>query len=253
MSDSEGDEVTYSDNEGSISRSEGSRSPSPEARPNKAKKNHRVQDDSDDDDELRDSEEAEDDDDYDYSRNKRKKRRKGNEFIIDEAEVDEDADEDDEAWDEDDGGFGNVNEAEEAGRTARDLEAKLRKERHGGLGFDDGMDAQAIEDYYLKRYNEDTAALAHFGDGGEEMSDEITQQTLLPSVKKDPNLWMVKCVIGTEKECLLRLMNKFIAYQDTDEPLQIRSVVVPDHLKGYIYVELLNKRMSSKLSKASQI
>ena len=75
------------------------------------------------------------------------------------------------------------------------------------------MDAQAIEDYYLKRYNEDTAALAHFGDGGEEMSDEITQQTLLPSVKKDPNLWMVKCVIGTEKECLLRLMNKFIAYQ----------------------------------------
>ena len=90
----------------SISRSEGSRSPSPEARPNKAKKNRRVQDDSDDDDELRDSEEAEDDDDYDYSRNKRKKRRKGNEFIIDEAEVDEDADEDDEAWDEDDGGFG---------------------------------------------------------------------------------------------------------------------------------------------------
>ena len=114
----------------------------------------------------------------------------------------------------------------------------MRKERGlGGFGMDDGMDAQAIEDYYLKRYNEDTAALAHFGDGGEEMSDEITQQTLLPSVKKDPNLWMVKCVIGTEKECLFRLMNKFIAYQDTEEPLQIRSVVVPDHLKGYIYVE----------------
>ena len=108
----------------------------------------------------------------------------------------------------------------------------------GGIGgFDDGMDAQAIEDYYLSRYNEDTHQLANWGDGGEEMSDEITQQTLLPSVKKDPNLWMVKCVIGTEKECLLRLMNKFIAYQETEEPLQIRSVVVPDHLKGYIYVE----------------
>ena len=34
-----------------------------------------------------------------------------------------------------------------------------------------------------------------FGEGGEEMSDEITQQTLLPEVK-DPNLWMVKCRIG---------------------------------------------------------
>ena len=114
----------------------------------------------------------------------------------------------------------------------------------GGIGgFDDGMDAQAIEDYYLSRYNEDTHQLANWGDGGEEMSDEITQQTLLPSVKKDPNLWMVKCVIGTEKECLLRLMNKFIAYQDTEEPLQIRSVVVPDHLKGYIYnyMESLSK------------
>ena len=46
--------------------------------------------------------------------------------------------------------------------------------------------------YSLLRYNEDTAAIQRFGEGGEEMSDEITQQTLLPEVK-DPNLWMVKC------------------------------------------------------------
>ena len=44
----------------------------------------------------------------------------------------------------------------------------------------------------ILRYNEDTAAIQRFGEGGEEMSDEITQQTLLPEVK-DPNLWMVKC------------------------------------------------------------
>ena len=71
------------------------------------------------------------------------------------------------------------------------------------------MDEQEIEEYYrnrysfvvvkssclsypLLRYNEDTAAIQRFGEGGEEMSDEITQQTLLPEVK-DPNLWMVKC------------------------------------------------------------
>ena len=63
---------------------------------------------------------------------------------------------------------------------------RKERERHG-FDMDDGMDAQAIEDYYRDRYNEDTAGLAHFGDGGEEMSDEITQQTLLPSVKKDPS------------------------------------------------------------------
>lgn len=55
------------------------------------------------------------------------------------------------------------------------------------------------------------------------MSDEITQQTLLPGVK-DPNLWMVKCLQGMEKETVLRIMNKYLAYQHTEEPLQIRYV-----------------------------
>lgn len=40
-----------------------------------------------------------------------------------------------------------------------------------------------IEEYLRKKYADDSAALRHFGDGGEEMSDEITQQTLLPGVK----------------------------------------------------------------------
>ena len=78
--------------------------------------------------------------------------------------------------------------------------------------------------------------MARFGEGGEEMSDEITQQTLLPGVK-DPNLWMVKCLPGTEKETVLRIMKKFIAYQHTEDPLQIRSVVAPEHVKGYVYIE----------------
>ena len=45
-----------------------------------------------------------------------------------------------------------ANEAEEAGRTARDIEARRRKERDRGLGFDDGMDAEAIENYYRFDY-----------------------------------------------------------------------------------------------------
>ena len=68
------------------------------------------------------------------------------------------------------------------------------------------------------------------------MSDEITQQTLLPEVK-DPNLWMVKCRIGEEKITVLHLMRKMVAYQFEPEPLLIRSVVAPEHVKGYIYIE----------------
>lgn len=63
-------------------------------------------------------------------------------------------------------------------------------------------------------------AIRHFGDGGEEMGDEITQQTLLPGVK-DPNLWMVKCRIGEEKATLLLLMRKFLSYQSAGKNNQL--------------------------------
>ena len=32
-------------------------------------------------------------------------------------------------------------------------------------------------------------------------------------------------------------MNKVLSYQETEEPLQIRSIVVPEHVKGYVYIE----------------
>ena len=53
---------------------------------------------------------------------------------------------------------------------------------------------------------------------------------------KDPNLWMVKCRLGCEKETAFNLMRKFIFLNDT-KPLLIRSVVAPEGVKGYIYVE----------------
>ena len=53
--------------------------------------------------------------------------------------------------------------------------------------------------------------MKRFGEGGEEMSDEITQQTLLPEVK-DPNLWMVKCRIGEEKITVMHMMRKVIIF-----------------------------------------
>lgn len=54
---------------------------------------------------------------------------------------------------------------------------------------------------------------------------------------RDPNLWMVKCRIGEEKTTVLLLMRKFLTYQNTDEPLLIKSVVAPEGVKGYIYIE----------------
>ena len=34
---------------------------------------------------------------------------------------------------------------------------------------------------------------------------------------RDPNLWLVKCRIGEERQTAIQLMRKFIAYQFSDE------------------------------------
>lgn len=48
---------------------------------------------------------------------------------------------------------------------------------------------------------------------------------------------MVKCRIGEEKATVLLLMRKFLTYQNTDDPLKIKSVIAPEGVKGYVYIE----------------
>ncbi|XP_011871272.1 PREDICTED: transcription elongation factor SPT5-like [Vollenhovia emeryi] len=163
-------------------------------------------------------------------RKKEKKDRFGG-FIIDEAEVDYEVEDDDE-WEEGAQEIGIVgNEVDELGPTAREIEGRRR-----GTNLWDSHKEDEIEEYLRKKYADESIAARRFGDGGEEISDEITRLTLLPSVK-DPYLWMVKCRIGEEKATVLLLMRKFITYQFSNEPLQIKSVVAPEGVKGYIYIE----------------
>ncbi len=42
---------------------------------------------------------------------------------------------------------------------------------------------EEVEEYFRKKYADEATVTRHFGDGGEDMTDEITQQTLLPGVK----------------------------------------------------------------------
>lgn len=64
------------------------------------------------------------------------------------------------------------------GPTARDIEIRRR-----GTNLWDTQREDEIEEYLRKKYADESIAKRHFGDGGEEMSDEITQQTLLPGIK----------------------------------------------------------------------
>ncbi|KAK1900005.1 Transcription elongation factor SPT5 [Dissostichus eleginoides] len=142
-------------------------------------------------------------------------------FILDEADVDDEYEDEEDQWEE---GAEDILEKvsnidhvvlDEDNSGSRRLQNLWRDSREEALG-----------EYYMRKYAQSSGG-EHFAGGSEELSDDITQQQLLPGVK-DPNLWTVKC-----KVCVL----KFVAYQFTDTPLQIKSVVAPDHVKGYIYVE----------------
>jgi transcription elongation factor SPT5 len=149
---------------------------------------------------------SETEEEYESKHSRRKKKKENvRDFFLDEAEVDDDVEDDEEAWNDgyENDILGADREEAEAGISAREIEAKMRKDKgdNSRMGFPDDKlpDEEEINAYYRNKYNEGDSARQRFGQSGEAMSDEITQQQLLPGVK-DPNLWMVKCLPGTEKD-----------------------------------------------------
>ncbi|KAK0409632.1 hypothetical protein QR680_004663 [Steinernema hermaphroditum] len=213
------------------------------------KRRHEESEDEEDEDEEEeeDDEEDEDEDEEEEEDNKKKKkhkhkkkrqrrnRPKGSDFILDDVDVDDD--DDDEAFADDTEDFGiDPHEREEAEKAIRDHEQKNAHPRRRELF--EGMNEHEVEKYLREKYSNDHV-------GGMAMADvsgfdEITQHSLMPSTK-DPNLWIVKCRMGEERLVAMQIMRKFITYQRTEEPLQIRSVVVKEGLKGIIYIEAFKK------------
>ncbi|OQU85804.1 hypothetical protein SORBI_3004G313400 [Sorghum bicolor] len=182
-------------------------------------------DDAASEDEDADEEEEDDDDDDDYGgggRGRASKRRRSSILIDDMAQVDDDDDIDDDSSDVEPGFIDDT----DAGVEIRHNDAARRSIPHSSSMLEDDEDMQEIVRRLQNRYKE----ASHF-DYDEEVT-EVEQQALLPSVK-DPKLWMVKCVIGHERETAVCLMQKFIDRSD----LQIKSVVALEHLKNFIYIE----------------
>jgi transcription elongation factor SPT5 len=95
------------------------------------------------------------------------------------------------------------------------------------------MTEEEMGRYFHERH---VAQTTHQDEIDEEAYDDITQNGLLPGAK-DPFLWLVKCRIGEEKNLVLQLMRKYIAFQSAPEPLQIKSAFAKEGIKGYIYIE----------------
>lgn len=171
-----------------------------------------------------------------------KKKKTGLEaLILDEAEVDDDVeDEDYDGDDFDDLIDRDVRRSEVDAAAAQVGQADRSNHRRLQMMWEN-KDADEIENYYKEKYAEQSAREGAFygHKDSEELNEEITQTAQLPTVK-DPNLWMVKCQIGTEKMVALQLMRKYFAYEnmkDDPGPLQIKSVIALDAVKGYIYIE----------------
>ncbi|KAI6654895.1 hypothetical protein LOD99_2774 [Oopsacas minuta] len=185
-----------------------------------------TEDDLDDDDDVSNDEYEEQED------HKRTSKRPGHDMILDMAEV-SDGDDDYETDGEDgiqallpttDKGMGKSR--------ARSVEA----DPSGHMKFMqqiNELDGDKIVEAMAKRFSGYNAGSYVMQD--DEHSYEIQQQRLLPGIK-DPNLWMVKCRIGFEKETAFNLMRKFVFLHDS-KPLLIKSVIAPEAVKGYIYVE----------------
>ncbi|CAH8566728.1 unnamed protein product [Heterobilharzia americana] len=216
----------YSDSDLSANQSP----PKKKGKPQKYTKN----DLSDDEEEEEEDDEEDDgvDEDEEPGLTSKKKRRMNfaiKDMFHDEASVDEDDEEEDEEYDEDADLIGPEDEeALDAVPAARELDSRRR------IREIMDQDEEAIERYYQERY-ENQDYVDRFGDG-EAMADSIVQKERLPGIK-DPNLWALRCKMGEEKATVLALMRKFIAYQFSDTPLQIKSAFAKEGLKGYIYVE----------------
>lgn len=63
--------------------------------------------------------------------------------------------------------------------------------------------------------------------------EELSELSLLPT-SSDPNLWLVKCRLGLEIETVFLLTRKCL---NSGKDFDTMSVVAPEGLKGFIYVE----------------
>ncbi|CAI7992216.1 Transcription elongation factor SPT5, partial [Geodia barretti] len=183
-----------------------------------------------------DEEEEEEDEEEELLEEYEKAKKPRNQFIYEEAEETDEEEEEDE-WET--GAETLLKETRNRTSTYDSHEDDASKQRQLDMKRIWSEESEeSIEEYYKKKY----ASTPTIGiDEMENQPREIQQQRLLPGVK-DPNLWMVKCRIGTEKETVITLMKKFIQMQFGDSPLQIKSVVAKEGIKGYVYIEAFKQQ-----------
>lgn len=210
-----------------------------EIKNSKKDRKRKIASDSEKSDSENDDDEEDDDDDDDEhvsSKKKNKKRKKkapsGRDFLAWDVEVDDDDEDDDNDYDdEDDPRMNAMNEREEAERAMKEMEMNQRNRDRFKF---QNMSEDEVQKYFENKYKADKNSGEY--DDEDSAMDDISKNSHLPSAK-DPNLWIVKCRQGEEKLVAMHLMRKCLAVEHTNEPFQIKSVIVKEGLRGMIYIE----------------
>ncbi|KAL7673959.1 hypothetical protein ACOME3_000242 [Neoechinorhynchus agilis] len=181
-----------------------------------------------DDSDIVESSGDEDDDERPTKRSKFAK----NDFFVMEAEVDNDAEEDDDAYHDDDDII-----AEEEGidfqESSRDQDVVRSLHRRFELSerFSNDDDAEKINEYFVQKYGRDRDDLMSIDSDGS---------------ASDSCVFAVKCRMGEERSTGQLIMSKFMNERDPSAPIKrIRSVVVRDGIRGYIYVETVSSSVAA--------
>ncbi|KAI6242257.1 Transcription elongation factor SPT5 [Aphelenchoides fujianensis] len=163
----------------------------------------------------------------------RTQRRPANPFIADDVEVD-DEDEDDGEWIDEGAGLSAAERREVERALRQQQNAPPPPARRNPL-FD--LDEEQMAAYFEQRHAEERENRAT---GTDAFDGELQQNALQPTTK-DPSLWIVRVREGQERAITLQLLRKCIAFGNKGEPLNIKSVVCKENLKGRLYVEARSK------------
>ncbi|KAL5717037.1 hypothetical protein ACHQM5_010120 [Ranunculus cassubicifolius] len=145
---------------------------------------------------------------------------------VDEDDTSEDDDDDDDLdFDSDSMEEVNAGKTGKGGKT-RDLPFFPKEEE---------MSDDELEQYLEERYKPGSRHVVYAEDRRPtEVSDE--QDYVIPS-EGDPHIWRVKCTVGKERLAAFCLIQKFVDLKSLGNKMKIVSVIAPDHVKGYIYIE----------------
>lgn len=189
------------------------------------------EDEQDEQDEQDDEENEEEEEDVG---NRRKKRRRANQFIDIEAEVD---DEEEDEIDEDDEEAELLREQfisddREKGETGEENDDRLHRQFDRRRQEAEDQDAEQLAETLKQRYRKTHGVYR----GDTTTSGAVSQKLLMPSIN-DPAIYAIRCSPGREKDLVRRLYEKKRTLARLRKPLEILTVFQRDAFRGYIYIE----------------